>query len=292
MFNEWNSGLPHVTATGLASDGQGSTWIGTYGGGLAVLRPLPRVDFNGDGIVDIHDLVRLIESWGQEDPSCDIGPDPFGDGVVDAADLQVLMGYWGQEVQDGTLAAHWKLDETEGMIAPDSAGGNDATVMGNAAWQPEDGKIDGALAFDGVDDFILAGSPAGLGDGAFSVCAWIKGGAPGQAIVSPQGGARWLYTNPIDGSLMTDLSASARAGTPLFSDVVVTDGQWHRVVLVWDGTNRVLCVDYKEAAREPLGEVSVPAGKLIIGASGSLDQESLWSGLIDDVRVYNRAVKP
>jgi hypothetical protein len=91
---------------------------------------------------------------------------------------------------------------------------------------------------------------------------------------------------------MTDLSASAGAGTPLFSDVVVTDGQWHRVKLVWDGTDRILCVDDEEAAREPLSEVSAPAGKLIIGGSGTLEQGSLWSGLIDDVRIYNRAVKP
>jgi len=253
---------------------------------------LPVVDFNGDGRVNGTEVVLLTQHWGESDSVCDIGPYAWGDGIVDEQDLFVLAEYLEKDVYDPTLIAHWALDETEGMAAADSVGGDDAMVMGNATWQPQGGKIGGALAFDGVDDFVLADSPVGLGNGPFSVCVWIKDGAPGQAIVSPQGGVGWLYTNPIDGSLMTDLSASAGAGTPLFSDVVVTDGQWHRVVLVWDGTSRILCVDEEEAAREPLSEVSAPAGKLIIGGSVSLEQGSLWSGLIDDVRIYNRVVKP
>jgi len=48
------------------------------------------VDFNGDGAVDVDDLIRLIESWGLNDPMVDIGPMPWGDGIVDAQDLLVL----------------------------------------------------------------------------------------------------------------------------------------------------------------------------------------------------------
>jgi hypothetical protein len=253
---------------------------------------IPVVDFNGDARVDGRDVLAMAACWGQDDPLCDIGPTAFGDGVVNVEDLVVLAEYIGQEVDDPTLVAHWALDEREGTFVTDSAGENDATVVGNAMWQPEGGKIGGALAFDGVDDFVLAASPAGLVSGRFSVCVWIKGGAPGQAIVSPQGGVRWLYTNAIDGSLMTSLSEGGRTVQPLFSDVVVTDGQWHRVLLVWDGTDRILCVDGREAAREPLSEVSAPGGKLIIGGSGTLEPASLWSGLIDDVRIYRRTVKP
>ncbi|MBM4028731.1 MAG: hypothetical protein FJ280_25550, partial [Planctomycetes bacterium] len=52
---------------------------------------IPIVDFNGDGVVDIKDLGRLIDSWGQADALCDIGPFAWGDGVVDEQDLRVLM---------------------------------------------------------------------------------------------------------------------------------------------------------------------------------------------------------
>ncbi len=57
---------------------------------------LPVVDFNFDGIVDTDDLIFMIEHWGTDEPSCDIGPMPWGDGFVDSQDLQVLMDYWGQ----------------------------------------------------------------------------------------------------------------------------------------------------------------------------------------------------
>jgi len=56
-------------------------------------------DFNGDGTVDIKDLLRIIESWGQDDPAVDIAPPPFGDGIVDAMDLELLMNYWEQPVE-------------------------------------------------------------------------------------------------------------------------------------------------------------------------------------------------
>ena len=59
---------------------------------------LPIVDFDADSSVGLNDLLMLIESWGTDDPQCDIGPMAWGDGVVDEADLEVLMGYWGIDV--------------------------------------------------------------------------------------------------------------------------------------------------------------------------------------------------
>jgi hypothetical protein len=38
-------------------------------------------------------------------------------------------------------------------------------------------------------------------------------------------------------------------------------------MLVWYGTNCILCVNGQETAGEPLSEVSAPPGKLIIGGS-------------------------
>ena len=70
--------------------------------------------------------------------------------------------------------------------------------------------------------------------------------------------------------------------------MVATEG----VCLVRDGDSRILCMGDEEVAGAPLNEVSLPEGELIVGAGGSLEPESFWSGLIDDVRIYNRAVKP
>jgi len=249
----------------------------------------PVVDFNGDGKVDGKELDVMIVEFGGTDALCDIGPYAWGDGVVDFEDLKVLAEYIGKEVEDPTLIAHWPLDEAEGMTACDMAGEDEATVLGNAVWQPEGGKIGGALAFDGVDDFVLAHCPAGLGDGPFSVCAWVKGGAADEVILA-SGTTNWLYTNPADGSLMTALGSVAGNGQPLFSDVVITDGRWHRIGLVWDGVDRILLVDEQEVARDEQGELAIPNAGLIIGAEATVNRS--FSGQIDDLRIYNRAVKP
>ena len=291
VFNEWNSGLPHCTATSVAFDGRGSVWIGTYGGGLAVFRPRPVVDFNGDGILDTKDLLRLIESWDQDDPVCDIGPTAFGDGIVDTADLEVLMSNWGQAVDDPTLKAHWALDEREGTIASDSACGHHAMVIGAAVWRPDGGCFDGALEFDGatfaVTDFVLSPS-----NGPFSVFAWIKGIVPGQTIISQRTGANWLLSDPATGALMTDLKSDGRLGKPLSSAAMITDDNWHRVGFVWDGATRALYVDDSLVAEDAQAVLGGGYGGLNIGCGAVMTPGSFFTGLIDDVRIYNRAVQP
>jgi len=252
----------------------------------------PPPDFNGDGIVDMKDLLRLIQSWGQDDPVVDIAPSPFGDGKIDAADLEMLMGYWGQEIQDITLKAHWKLDETEGAIATDSAGVNDGILLGGPVWQSASGKIGGAVQLDGVDDCVTMESICDPSEGPLSVFAWVKGGAPGQVILSQAGGANWLVTSSTDGTLMTDLKSSGRQSKTLVSTALVTDNSWHRVGLSWDGETRILYVDDVEVARDIQANVPSSTGGLHIGTGSTLAPGTFWSGLIDDVRIYNRALLP
>ena len=291
VFNDWNSELPHCSATGLALDGQGSAWIGTYGGGLAVLRSWPVVDFNGDGIVDIKDLLRLIQSWGQDDPMVDIAPPSFGDGIVDASDLELLMSYWGQSFDDPTLIAHWAFDETEGMFAVDSTGNNDAVVLGGIEWQPAGGQINGALMLDGVSGYAITGAVLNPSEGPFSILARINGGAPGQVVVSQQNAANWLTTDT-EGNLMTELKSSDQLAGPLFSETVITDGQWHRIGLVWDGSNRTLYVDGVKVAEDTQSDLEGSQMGLYIGKGKGMEPGTYFSGLIDDIRIYNRAVSP
>jgi len=253
---------------------------------------IPIVDFNGDEIVDVKDLVILIENWGQNEPSVDIGPMPWGDGKVDEKDLEVLMSYWGQEVYDSTLIAYWKLDETSGIMAADSIGANNGTLVGDPIWQPAGGRVRGALQFDGIDDYVSTPFVVDPAKGPFSVFAWVKGGGPGQVILSQAGGANWLMAGASDGVLMTDLKSAGRQGKALTSTAVVTDGNWHRVGLVWDGSNRILYVDDVEVARDTQANFAGSTGNLSIGAGSTMAPTSFWKGLIDDVRIYNRVVEP
>lgn len=248
----------------------------------------PIVDLNSDGIVDAADMCIIVDHWGMYDPLCDIGPMPWGDGIVDTQDLVVLAEHLFEEPG---LTAYWKLDEMEGDVAYDSAGIHDGFLSGIPTWQPFDGRIDGALEFDGVDDFVIADFLLDPRDNVFSVFAWIRGGAPGQVIVSQtKGGANWLCADSSGGDLMTEVKGPGRSGHALSSQMVITDGNWHRVGLVWDGAERALYANGIEVARDRQDSLESSSGGIYIGAGKNIESGSLWSGIIDDVRVYDVAL--
>jgi hypothetical protein len=60
----------------------------TSGGGGCV----PNPDVNGDGCVDVGDLVEVIVNWGQGGPYADVNCDGF----VDVGDLVAVILAWGQ----------------------------------------------------------------------------------------------------------------------------------------------------------------------------------------------------
>ena len=256
--------------------------------------PLPEFDFNEDGVVDALDMTLMVDHWHTDAPRYDLAPSPAGDGIVDVQDLVALSEHL---FEDERIVAHWKLDETEGDVAYDSAAENDGIVLGNPVWQPEGGLVGGALEFDGVDDFISAPAPLNPADGAFSVLAWINGGAAGGVIISEPVGADWLSTDPLDGRLMTGL-VSPPVGRfiaqPMKSEAIITDGQWHRIGFIWDGSYRHLYVDGVEVAMDatPLSSLENATNGLYLGAGNSLTSGTFFSGLIDDVRIYNRVVSP
>jgi hypothetical protein len=258
-------------------------------------------DFNGDQKVDVEDMTILIEHWDQADPAFDIAPAPLGDGTVDFQDLEVLMDYWGEEVPEPGLVAHWKLDEIEGNITYGSVYDRSGTLYGSPNWQPTGGKLQGALQFDGVDDYISTDFVLNPANGAFSVFSWVKSGAPGGVIVSQTNGTgsgeTWLGTEPSSGKLLSGLvppPVGRFVTQPLKSEFITTDDQWHHVGFVWDGSYRHLYVDGTEVAKDAVAVAALKSatGGLYIGAGKTLDAASFFSGLIDDVRIYDRAVTP
>ncbi|MHC4160308.1 MAG: LamG domain-containing protein, partial [Planctomycetota bacterium] len=96
-----------------------------------------------------------------------------GQGNIDVDPCFVNPGFW-ELTRD--LISFWEFDEGSGATAYDSAGDNDGTVYG-ATWTT--GKFDGALSFDGTDDYVNVSHSNGLNPGtwwSFTVCGWIKPG--------------------------------------------------------------------------------------------------------------------
>jgi hypothetical protein len=70
------------------------------------------------------------------------------------------------------LAGYWNLDDSGYIAADSSPYGNDGTVY-ETAWTT--GKINGALSFDGVDDYVDCGNDTSLDFSTedFSISVWI-----------------------------------------------------------------------------------------------------------------------
>jgi lysophospholipase L1-like esterase len=252
-------------------------------------------DLNYDGVLNLLDFAHLARSWRQEEPSLDVAPPLAGDGLVGYADLLGLGRYW---MEYPGLVAHWRFDETQGEIASERPGRFDGTVHGQARWRPGAGVFGGALELDGVDDHVSTDNILNPNEGPFTLFAWVRGGQPGAVIVSQPDehgfGQIWLALDPSTGGLMTGLTDGGRNGRPLVSAASVADGNWHRVQLVWNGSQRFLRVDGQEVAGDTrmLGKLPFTNADFHFGAGQNLEANRFWAGLIDEIRIYGRAVQP
>ena len=261
---------------------------------LLGVRFLP--DFSHDGVLNFVDFAHFALFWRQTEPSLDVAPPPEGDGFLDYADLAGLATYW---MTYPGLVAHWQFDDAGGEIAADRLREFDGTLHGSPRWRPAEGRVNGAIELDGLDDYISTDHVLNPSDGPFTVFLWIKGGQPGQTILAQSSlagssGEVWLGTDTSTGALMTSLTDGSRGTSPLVSQTVVTDGDWHHLRLVWDGSHRHLYVDGKEVAADThtLNKLRFSTAGFHIGAGRTLEAAGFWAGMIDDIRIYNRGVMP
>jgi subtilisin family serine protease len=232
-----------------------------------------RADVNLDQRVNLQDFALVAQSWPQRGS---------------LKDLALVTDYWLAEFG---LISHWPLDDAEGMTVSDEVTHRQGTLHGYSHWQPEPGRIVGALLFDGVDDYVRARVPLNPEDGPFSVFAWIKGCVTGQTILAQDGGADWLVADLQFGHLKTDLKGIDAAAETLLADTsVVTDDNWHHVGFTWDGSTRALYVDGAKVASDTQSQLLGSDGDLLIGTDKKRGGNSFWYGFIDDVRIYRRAL--
>lgn len=252
-------------------------------------------DFNGDGFINFIDYAMLVQHYdanGNPDDFFDVTPAPNGDGRVDLCDLAGMVQYWLKSPQ---FVAHWKLDEVEGDLASNSVGDMPGLIHGGAQWQPAAGYKGGALALDGLDDYLETDFVLDQTEGPFTVLIWVKGGRPGQVLMSQALGQIWIGIDSVTGGLRTNLIYGARVVIALISHTPVTeDDQWHFIRLVWDGSRRHLYMDDIEVAvdTQPINNLLSSRAGFYFGAGAGLETGIFWTGMIDDIRIYKRAILP
>jgi hypothetical protein len=202
------------------------------------------------------------------------------------------------------LIAHWTLDETSGSNIDDAAGTNDGTWDDNdnddVAEETETGVIGGALTFDGSDDYIDMGDVLDMGTADATMAAWINTadcGGPETGIVSKRsdaGGADGYDIRCNGGSIKLTLGAASGSTYQFNGTVNIENGEWRHVAGTWDRDGDMTI--YVDGVVDSSLDISVENGydvqtnvELVIGALTG-GGEKFFAGLIDDVRIYDRAL--
>ncbi len=213
------------------------------------------------------------------------------------------------------LVAHWEFDEGNGITAGDSSGnGNDGTLVNGPVWTS--GIIEGALDFDGSNDYVLVFDDDSLDvSGAITVSTWLKldGDVSTQNIIKKiasdgsytGGGYHLLFTDDTDYSdgtcrmvfqkaSGTGGTGSGNYGTNTNWDRVVSEtntwrkGVWYHFVAAWDGTtdsnSMKMYINGVLDASHTAGQSTIKTNSYNLKISGSFE------GKIDDLRIYNRAL--
>jgi hypothetical protein len=199
---------------------------------------------------------------------------------------------------DPSLVGWWNFDEGPGPTVADASGNNNVgTLTGGVQWVAQ--QTGGALEFDGSSGYVRIPFSESLrvhnkGTG-LTVTAWFKADAipteNKEVFQQADGngtGRTWLYITAANaGQVQTYLGGAATA-----SGVSVTAGTWfHGAVVVTEAgaTDAIqVYVNGKPAGAAGQRGMENSEGAYLIGCHKNMT--NFWDGLIDDVRLYNRAL--
>jgi hypothetical protein len=181
--------------------------------------------------------------------------------------------------------------------ADGSGNGNTGTLTSGPTWAT--GQIGGAVQFDGADDYVNMGDISVAENiPQLTVSAWVKPGAAmtdNRGIVakrSTAGAASWSLTLDTSGQKLYFRVETNNGQFNVFSgSTSITDtSRWYHVVAVYTGVQALYYVDGVQDVTPvaATGTIIDTANSVWIG--GHFSSSYLWNGLIDDVRIYSRAL--
>jgi len=232
------------------------------------------------------------------------GPDANGDGIGDIPydilggtnrDRYPFMNPWPTPlppVPPMGMVSYLKFDEGGGNIALDSVNGNHGTIYG-ATWTS--GIVNGALSFDGVDDYILISSLSHIQNtpiNAFTFEAWINCVQDTGDIQQVFEGLTPTWEIYLEGILpgalefcITDDSGNLHQ----VSTEALSLNQWYHVACTYDGSIQKIYVNGILQNSSSWSNTFTITTGITIGKDFQADIQ-YFKGTIDEVAIYNRAL--
>jgi hypothetical protein len=253
------------------------------------------------GILDEVKIYPYIRSQAQINQDYNSGLS--GQKAAKGADVAFGSSSSGKSLSDG-LVGYWKLDEGVGTTSADSSGNNTATFgAGSSAPSWAAGKFGIGLSFGGTDnqniyvtDTTILEPPTAL-----TLSTWIKLGSTGtrQIFLGKGDGSAdnstqyWMELTAAN-QLRFYLSTGSSGTNLIATDKTITDTTyWHHIAMIWDGSYMRVYLDGSQSSivTPMAGTLTNTAKNFAIGKLGEWGSGN-FNGLIDEVRVYNRALSP
>ena len=197
------------------------------------------------------------------------------------------------ELAERPPIAHWKMDEGAGTTAVDSAGGHDGTLVNDPSWVFF-GKIGGALDFDGSNDVVIAPHDPALSlTQALTFTAWVYSTDLNMydlVIGKGNNSSTYAYFFGTSGDEIVfgfDDTAFHSFETPNLN--LATD-TWHHIAATFSGPDdsvRLYHNGVEVHSDSTTFDPPVNTHDLWIGSS---ENGADWNGMLDDVRIYDRAL--
>ncbi len=179
------------------------------------------------------------------------------------------------------MVAWWPADGN----ANDITGPNDGTIVGGVTFAA--GMVSQAFVMDGATGYVeVPDSPALDVTGQITIDAWINPVATGGRVVDKitAGGADGYLLDTYGGRVRMIVNGQSVSGAS-----VIPTGAWSHVTGVYDGAqmrvylNGVLDGSFNTA-------VAIPTNALTLRIGAASDGGSRFTGQIDEVELFNRAL--
>jgi hypothetical protein len=190
------------------------------------------------------------------------------------------------------LVAWYKLDDGSGTTAADSSAyDNDGTLIGVPEWVS--GHLNGGLDFNGISDYVDCGNDVSLDiTDAVTLTAWVDTNDCNNGEHNPyvtKGDTSYAIKHYLNNSIQFFIYD----GTWYQVDYLIDDSfndDWHHVAGTYDGMQLKLYVDgILSGVTNHIGSIATNTYNVNIGRNSEAT-DRFYDGLIDDVRIYDKAL--
>ena len=197
----------------------------------------------------------------------------------------------GTPVYPNGLVAAYAFDEGTGTTVGDATGNGNVGAITGAAWSNQ-GRFGNALSFNGAGNLVTVNSSALDLRGALTLEAWVSPTTIGgwRSVILKEQVGDLTY------ALYSDSDTARPRGFVFVGGEVDTAGSsqvaantWTHLAVTYDLTSLKLYVNGVQVSSRPVsGAVAGSTSPLRIG--GNTVWGEYFAGLIDEVRIYNRAL--